>query len=410
VTSTSGGVDAIEQKLRRRLKEGSPEFQSELERLRASREKKRLSRIARDAEKRSSKVEEPTPMKESALFSQSVDNSVPVTVEGNRPSYLLITDTAGKDFSVASSAFNFRGRWEQAREVMHSATSVENDFYSGAYFFGSIRCNLFQVTVQNLSVVYGTGRGCLRDSFFLSVREFFGLPGDFSFAAVFVLAGKEDAVRVCDPGCRAQLDSKFPELSVNALASFTFHQFYMALWHGLIAVQRDFNCPLFYLGFGPMTSATPAVEPVWTESMGRNRVDCHSAEELHYYCSRVIDGVFLYHGDLPRISLPIFCPLPRYTDAIFRGGSTLLPRAVFMLVRDIHNCFVRCVNLTRHLRDRLEFFCCIGKPALKSPDGSVSHAVAPSADHNHGDRPCTTPTAFNSHFTEDIRNHLTIQV
>jgi hypothetical protein len=331
-------------------------------------------------------------------------------VEGNRPNYLLITDSTGKDFSVASGAFSFRGRWEQAREVMHSATSVENDFYSGSYFFESVRCNLFQVTVQNLSIVYGTGKGCLRDSFLSSVCEFFGLPSDFSFAAVFVLAGREDAIRVCDPVCRAQLDSIFPELSVDALASFTFHQFYMALWHGLIAVQREFNCPLFYLGMGPMANSTPHVEPVWTESMGRYRVDCHSAEELYYFCSRAVTGIFVYHGDLPRVNLPVFCPLPRYTDAIFRGGSVLLSRAVFTLVRDIYNCFVRCVNLTRHLRDRLDFACCIGKPALKSPDNSVSPAIAPSVAHSHGDCLCTGSTAFNSHFTEDVCNHLTVQV
>jgi hypothetical protein len=281
---------------------------------------KRRARIARDEERRCVKVSELTPIRESALLAQSVDNPVAVSIEGNRPNYLFVTDSAGKDFSIASNPLSFRGRWEQAREVMHSATSVENDFYSGFYFFEGVACNLFQVTVQNLTVRYGTSKGCLSDSFLTSVHEFFGLPDDFSFAAVFVLAGREDVTRVCDPACRAQLDASFPELAVNNLPSYTFSNFYHALWDGLATLQKNFDCPLFYLGMGPMINAVPPVEPVWVESLGCQRVDSYSAEELHYYCSRIFASNFLRTGDLPRIDLPIFCPLPRYADVIFRGG------------------------------------------------------------------------------------------
>jgi hypothetical protein len=356
------------------------------------------------------KVSELTPIRESALLAQSVDNPVAVSVEGNRPNYLFVTDSVGKDFSIASNSLSFRGRWEQAREVMHSATSVENDFYSGFYFFEGVACNLFQVTIQNLSVRYGTSKGCLSDSFLSSVQEFFGLPANFSFSAVFVLAGKEDVIRVCDPVCRAQLDSTFPELAVNNLPSFTFTSFYRAFWDGLTALQRNFDCPLFYLGMGAMPNSTPLVEPVWVESLGRQRVDCHSAEELYYFCSRVFAGNYLQMGDLPRIDFPICCPLPRYSDMIFRNGSTLQPRAALMVVRDVYNCFARCVNLLRHLQPRLPFFCCIGKPKMKLPDDIICPAVSPSVKHNHGDQLCTCSTAFNGYFSQDITNHLTLQV
>jgi hypothetical protein len=371
---------------------------------------KRRARIARDEERRNAKVSELTPIKESALLAQSVDNSVAMSIEGNRPNYLLVTDSVGKDFSMASNSLTFRGRWEQAREVMHSATSVENDFFSGFYFLEGVACNLFQVTIQNLTIRYGTSKGCLSDSFLASVHEFFGLPESFSFSAVFVLAGKEDVTRVCDPVYRAQLDAVFPELAVNNLPSYTFSSFHHALWEGLTALQRNFDCPLFYLGMGPMGNANPPVEPVWVESLGRQRVDSYSAEELHYYCSRGFAAQFLCSGDLPRVNVPIFCPLPRYSDIIFRGGSTLQPRAVLMIMRDVYNCFVRGVNLLRHLRPRLSFACCIGKPKMKLPDDLICPAVTPSVNHNHGDQPCVYSTSFNGYFSQDIANHLTLQV
>jgi hypothetical protein len=264
--------------------------------------------------------------------------------------------------------------------------------------------------VQNLSIVYGTGKGCLRDSFLASVCDFFDLPEDFSFAAVFVLAGKEDVARVCDPVSRSQLDTLFPELTVASLPRFTFHCFYRTLLEGLAIVQKEFNCPLFYLGLGPMPCATPAVEPIWIERMSSHRVDSNTAEDLHYFCSRVIAGNAVRAGDLPVIALPVLCPLPRYSEAIFQNGCTLSPRAIFMLIRDIHNCFVRAVNLLQHFKSKLDLCCCIGVPALKSPDGSVGRAVEPFVPHNHGGQLCFNSTVGNFSFFQDVGNHLTIQV
>jgi hypothetical protein len=400
----------MEQKLRRRLKEDSSEFQSELKKLQAAREERKRSRIARDEERRRSRVDEPIPVRESALLVQSVDNPVSMTVEGKRPNYLFITDSVSKDFSIAVNSHSFRGRWEQSREVMHSATSFENDFYSGAYFFEAIHCNLFHVMIQNLSIVYGTGKGCLQDSFLSSVRDCFGLPEEFSFAAVFVLAGKEDIVRVCDPVFRSQMDTTFPELTVVNLPHFTFHNFYLTLLEGLTMLRKEFDCPLFYLGLGPMPDATPTVEPVWIERMSSYRVDSNTAEDLHYFCSRVIAGNAVLAGDLPVIELPILCPLPRYSEAVFQNGCSLSPRAIFMIIRDIHNCFARAVNLLQHFRSKLDLCCCIGVPALKSPDSSISRAVEPFAPHNHGGQLCFGSTVGSLSFFQDIGNHLTIQV
>jgi hypothetical protein len=250
---------------------------------------------------------------------------------------------------------------------------------------------IWHVGIQGLCVFFATDdRLCLTNRKFLpQVCRLLGLPEDFPFDGIMVLAGGNDAVNLVDKDFvtrwKRTRDSYVPT-SFGDLTEFIVER---------VEYLGDSTKKIIgYLGAGSM----PALQTIKASS--RDRV-CESAVQpfLFHLNTKVEQRrIQQIQPEFEEEIRVVYLPLPIYDDEAFlklRNSSdvrrTLKLDAYSMFVRDVQNRgAVYCSHFLESETYTYKLFSCGGQLPMAKMDGSdFVEGKGPEKDHSHNGVACT---------------------